>query len=205
MCCWQTKNASFYDCKKIKKLLQLHENIEYKNASSEMVSPQCGSCWEMASENFLLSPTAATVPYHPNAAALRFSLQGRRNFGSQGGSYPFFATKSRTFFLKWLFILNFPPKFFDLPPVLFLSKEAPELVGAKEIYTHPTVYSVSAMWTKQLIEYIVWVGAWFSYFKLVSSVLKLGRNPKKYIFLHIFWVIFFWMNDVFQILVKSLI
>ena len=48
---------------------------------------------------------------------------------------------------------------------MFLSKEAPELVGAKEIYTHPTVYSVSAMWTKQLIEYIVWVVAWFLYFK----------------------------------------
>ena len=68
----------------------------------------------MASENFLLSPTAATVPYHPNAAALRFTLQDRRNFGSQGlgGSYPFFVTKIKTFFLKWLYILYDPPKNF---------------------------------------------------------------------------------------------
>ena len=63
----------------------------------------------------------------------------------QGAEGLFFATTSKKFSLKWPSISNDPPKFLDIPAVLFLSKEAPELVGAKEIYTHPTVYSVSAM------------------------------------------------------------
>ena len=80
----------------------------------------------------------------------------------QGAEGLFFAT-SRKFSLKWPSISNDPPKFLDIPAVLFLSKEAPELVGAKEIYTHPTVYSVSAMWTKQLIEYVLWEKVYFSF------------------------------------------
>ena len=102
----------------------------------------------------------------------------------------FLPLKAKPSTLNGFLSLIIPLNFFDIPPVLFLSKEAPELVGAKEIYTHPTVYSVSAMWTKQLIEYILRVGAWFSYFKLVSSVLKVGRKQKKYTYTYIVWVSF---------------